>query len=246
MCGSTPKERPSAQDIANTAFATYRQNLDTEFGSPLRVRQVEEALDPGLEARETGFFASKANADVAQAGSQIHQQALRNAAASGRGIQNVHGQVNDSSLTLASAASEAKNDAKEFAVARADERRLNAQRIGAELGNTTQNTLSNQASIATNKNITNLQTKQAANQAKAKALGDIVLSGAKIGNDVFQKKQAEFNTDPTAIRAAGASPNEGGLGPRINPGTGRIQSRDLLGRPIEENKFFNTQNQSVA
>jgi hypothetical protein len=238
MCGSKPEKlEPSAQDIANVAFSTYRQNIDREFGTPLRVRQLEEARDPELEARETGFFASRANADVAQAGADTFENDVRTASASGRGIQSISGQTNDATLTLASAASEAKNSAKGFSLARADERRLNAQKTGEGLANTTRRSLSNQASSATNASIKKLELQTAADASKAKLLGDVVLSGAKIGHDVYQKNKADFSgVEGNEVYGNGAIPYDQEV---INPGNGQLQSFDSLGRPEDFTSLSN-------
>ena len=227
--GDKPKKpKPSAQEIASTEFAAYRQGLDAQYGTPLRVRQIEEARDTGMEDREYGFFSSRANADAAQSEADAFAAVSANAMSSGRGLKNSMSDISRNNRTLASAASEAKTAAKKYSLLRADERRLNAQRAGEELASTTQRTLGGLASAENSLSIAKLRADQEKDSAKAMMWGDIAMSGATIGSKVYDK----YKTDIDAADVATQEKNNAGL--RRSNDSGYVKDNDSFRRPYDQ------------
>lgn len=182
------KQKPSAQDIAAAEFAAYRQNLQTEVGDPLRIRQIEQAMDPELEARENNFFSGRANADVAAAEKASFDSLRRESSATGVGLKNRTAELASRGTTLAQAGVEAKTAAKQYSQARADERRMNAQKTGEQLGNLTQNTMSGLAASENNRNIQELYAKQREDESRAAMWGDIAMSAGMLAYDRYRPK----------------------------------------------------------
>jgi len=203
--GKAPKAKPSAQDIANTEMATYRANLDAQYGNPLRVRQIEEARDPSLEYREEGFFASRANANTEQAIAQGDSAARQQAAVSGKGLKSSSGSLAYNQRVQAEASSAAKTQGKFASLQRADERRLNAQKVGEDMASVTQQGLSSQAASETNYQISKIRSKQEEDMAKAKMWGQIAMSAATVGAKVKDSNQSGLGQDKD-IYAEGTKP----------------------------------------
>ena len=191
--GEPKKPRPSAQDIANAEFASYRAGLDKSVGDPLRARQIEIATDPAVEQSEYGFFSSRANADAAQADSSSFESMVQQAQASGKSIKSVRSEAARRENLIAEARSEGLQDAKVSTTLRGDERRLNASKAGEALAAQTQNTLAAQSDIDTNSAISRLKSDQTKNNAKAQMYGDILAAAATVGlNEYGKKKDADL------------------------------------------------------
>lgn len=193
-----PKQKPSAQEIAEAEFAAYRQGLSSKHGNPLRKEQIAEARDPFKEAQENNFFSARASADVAKAEADSNAQVREMAAQSGRGLKNMSGTMAERGNTLAEARTDALQGAKQSAYSRADERRLNAQRTGEELGQVTQQSLSSQASSANSLATAKLQSQMDKDTSKAQMWGDLIMAAGTYGKLKYDANKAQQKQDQQA------------------------------------------------
>jgi hypothetical protein len=169
---STPKERPTANEIA---LATQAGIRDQEFQEKFLPLEIQEVATVGSQAREdarAALIAGRTSADVAAADAEAQQTLRTEAAARGMSLQDIQGSAarNDISGEVGLATAAAGTEAGDRAGRAADTERLGAVRLGMGAGATSIRGLSN---LARQDRFAASETLRARTQARRTRLGGI-------------------------------------------------------------------------